>query len=213
MARMISVLLVVFCASSVFAQTAPSEAPDSLWVIGDQVMAALGRGDVGSVAEMLHYPSSYSKEEKATDAAGVKDALEFLLTKLGALQGFERFIGDAVWYEVTLSGGDIGYWESLSPLNTVDLAYRGNFGKFGGGMVSVSFFETSSGMDIRAVIVRVDPSVQGARETVIDMFVELIQRQAKKTGEPVPDNLREIVSASVPDLSAVDQRSQDQPSD
>ncbi|KPJ61577.1 MAG: hypothetical protein AMJ46_00255 [Latescibacteria bacterium DG_63] len=205
MTRVIALVVMAMFALPVAALAGPPAALDTLWTVGDHVVTMLASGDVDSVVTMLHYPPSYSKEELASEVAGIAGAIKFLLAKLGSLDVLEPFSGETLCYDIGLSAGDPGYWESLSPLNTVDLVYKGKFDKFGGGFVSISFFEIDGAMDLRAIVLRLEASVPEARETAIDISLELARRQAESTGETLPENLRELISASVPDLSKTEE--------
>ena len=210
----LSVLLtLVVIVAPALAQDETPVVPDSLWAIGDRMMRMIAAGHVDSVVGALHYPPTYSDKQVASDVAALEDALKFLLAELGTFEGFEHFPGEDLCYEIGLSAGDVAYWESLSPLKTVELNYAVKFSKFGRSMVAVSLFETKSGMDLRAVVFCLDPSVPGARDKVIDIYVEIMRGQAKSAGQPLPKNLRELISASVPKLEPQKEESPDKPTD
>ena len=211
MAKLIILLTALAIAFPAAVQGATPAVQDSLWAIADDVMEMIVAGDVESVVDVLHYPPSYSKEQIASDSAALRDALAFLLGKFGELKDFERFSGEALCYDIALSAGDVAYWESLSPLSTVELMYAGDFGKFGPGIVSISLFETKSGVDLRAVVFRLAASAPKAREKVIDIYVEMARRQAESLGEDLPENLRELISASVPKLGSQEGNSPTKP--
>lgn len=212
MKNLIVLMTVVIVVAPALAQDETPAVPDSLWAIGDHVMRMIAAGHVDSVVGALHYPPSYSDREVASDVAALEDAFTFLLAELGTFEGFEHFPGEALCYDIGLSAGDVAYWESLSPLKTVELKYAVKFSDFGRGIVNISLFETKSGMDLRAVVFCLDPSVPGARDKVIDIYVEMTRRQAKSAGQALPKNLRELISASVPKLEPPKEQPPSKPS-
>ena len=110
-------------------------------------MQALARADAKTAAAQLHYPPSYSESERSEDAAGVAQSLSFLLDRFGRPGRIEPTRDPSIpsFFEVGSGGGDMPYWQSLSPFRTLDFVYDVWFEKFGPGFLVVRVFVPAEG--------------------------------------------------------------------
>lgn len=150
---------------------------------------------------MMHYPPRYSADERKKDAAGLADGLAFISSKVGKLVDYQRRDASGLWYELSAMGGDLDYWASITAPTNSDITYAGRFEQFGPGWLTVRFIQIDSAWHVQAILFRLDPSIAGARDLTLDTLSELIRRGAHRGGEPVPDNLREMLDSQIPNLS------------
>ena len=202
--KTICALIVVFgmlLPVTVAAQYTP-DLPDSLKAEGDSLMVWLNAGTHANVTERLHYPPTWTKKQVAEDQAGLAKGLALITTDLGRLMDYGAFSGVTVNYEVSVAGGDIPYWDSVSPFRTRDRIYQGVFERFGRGFVVIRFAELNSRWDAQSILFWLDPAEDGSRDRAIDLLCKVANEQARQEGQAVPKNLREMVGKSLPDLSA-----------
>ena len=200
-ALVVMCLLGALLPSRVAAQYTP-EIPDSLKAEADSIIVWLNAGKCATVAAKMHYPPMWSKKQRAEDEKGLAEGLRLITGNLGRLVDYGAFTGVTVNYEVSAAGGDIPYWEKVSPFRTRDRLYQGVFERFGKGFVVVRFAELNSTWDVQAVVFWLDPAEDGARDRAIDITCELARENARQHGEKLPPNLRQMISSAIPDLSA-----------
>lgn len=104
------------------------------------VIKGVVAGDSRAVAELMHYPPSYTPEERKSDLTDVENGIRFLLERFGRVSDVKREEGHVSFFEVGGGGGDMGYWKSLSPMETVDVIYSAKFSKLGRGVIKIRIF-------------------------------------------------------------------------
>ena len=167
----------------------------------DSILTWLNAGKFAHVSSVLNYPPSYSSQERADDEASVAGGLKLIYGNLGRFTQSKPFTGVRLSYEVSAAGGTIEYWAGLSPMKTFDHAYNGVFEHFGKGFIVVRFARIQSKWQATTIVFQLDSRVPGSRSRAIDIISELVSQDAKSKGQSLPPNLREQVSASIPDYS------------
>ena len=115
------------------------------------IVRLLSQEDVTNVASQFHYPPSYTHQQKAEDQAHVEMNLRFLLDRFGSVSDVSQLSNPIDFIEVGVSGGILPYWETLSPLQTLDFVYSAVFGHIGAGVIKVSFFQYGAGWELRGI--------------------------------------------------------------
>jgi hypothetical protein len=109
--------------------------------IGRLLPSAFVDADFSAVLERIHCPPTYSDQECVDDRSGVVKGLEFLVETLGAPS---KYSGPSkipyVAYNIGAFGGDLAYWESISPFNTHEVVYEAEFPHYGSALIRVTLF-------------------------------------------------------------------------
>jgi hypothetical protein len=164
----------------------------------DSIVVWLNQQKYNRASSVLNYPPSYSKQQLADDRAAVAGGLRLICNNLGNFAGSKPFTGVWLSYEVSMGGGTIEYWSSLSPMKTMEYTYAGKFEHFGKGLIVVRCAKIQSRWQPTMIVFQLNSSVPGSRSRAIDIMCELYRSQMKSQGQAVPPNLREQVSAQVP---------------
>jgi hypothetical protein len=170
--------------------------------MADSIVVWLNQQKYSRVSSVLNYPPSYTKQQLADDKVSTAGGLKLISTNLGKLVDIKPRTG--VWvslsYELSMMGGTIEYWNSLSPMKTNDYTYPGKFERFGKGCIVVRFVKIQSKWQAATILFELDSKVPGSRSRAIDIMCDLYRQDAQ--GQSLPPDLREQVSASIPDYSA-----------
>jgi hypothetical protein len=95
--------------------------------VADDFATALESGDHKAIAELFHYPPTYSMAQRADDAELVAESWAWLRTQFGAPATTLPHRSSATYYEIVVSGGDVAYWESISPFGGTICLYSTSF--------------------------------------------------------------------------------------
>lgn len=156
-----------------------------------RTMAHLARGEFDAVARLVHVPESYSQERRVEDVEAVAKSLRFLLSRLGAISSVEPLVEQEEFYFVATGGGDVPYWESISPYGRAEFPFAVEFANHGRGMVKPVVFMDGErpGRELVAVELGLPVSSRESKETMVDLSVDMFEFMAV----PTPPNIRELV--------------------
>jgi hypothetical protein len=140
--------LVSTCFGFALACATPSSPIDAARSVADRTVQAIERGDVAAAAAQLHYPPSYTKSQRSDDAAAVAESLTLFLTRFGRPGQIEprRDASAFAFFEVGAGGGDLPYWQAVSPFRTLDFVYEAWFENFGPGFLVVRVLVPGAGL-------------------------------------------------------------------
>ena len=172
--RIAAVALVATILASCRAGEFDPESVPEAQEMANRAVDLLCEGDYEAVAELLHYPPSYTPEQLATDKADVRVGLELLAGEVGLCTAPEPQNQPVEFYQVGVSGGDVPYWQSL-PNGGLDQSYRYKvrYGKLGDGIVQVTLVEESGKWAVRSVDLGLETAREGAREIMLDLGEKL----------------------------------------
>jgi len=134
------------CIAWALACASPPSPLDAARSVADDTARALERGDARAAAARFHYPPSYSDSQREADAAAVAESLALFLARFGHPGQIEPRRQASAFFEVGAGGGDMPYWQSISPLRTLDFAYDVWFANFGPGFLVVRVLVPSEGL-------------------------------------------------------------------
>jgi hypothetical protein len=118
----LSILLIVFV---VFALPSAAQATGTLAL---ELLNRIRAQDFGGAAVLFHYPQSQSQAERNADRAGVIRWLQTLSEQLGPLQSFKPHESSPEGIlSVSIAAGDVAYWASRGPLQTVTYAFSASW--------------------------------------------------------------------------------------
>lgn len=166
--------------------------------VAARAVQLLSRGEVRSVAEMMHYPPTYTPEERKKDIASTGDGLDLMAREFGAISGLKIHTGVALFYELGGSGGDVPYLSSLKPHASAQVLYEAKFSKLGSGYIRVSAIQLTADSPFEVLGVyfglpasnpRSKPAILAiTRKQLAQMHVPLtpeVERQIEKALQPV----------------------------
>jgi hypothetical protein len=148
-----------------------------------------------AVASLMHYPPTYSADERAKDINSVGDGLELTLKELGTPTQFRDLHGLALSYEVSESGGNVPYLRSLSPAYAADFFYEVTYSKQGHGFLTVRVMQLNSKSPAEILSVRLGlPAANPASKTTM---IEITGMQLARIGVPMSQALQQQIEASL----------------
>lgn len=165
----------------------------------DHFVATARAGHATSLAEMFHYPSSYSSDEREEDVEAVAVSLAWLLEEFGSIEEVTRVDSPAVFFGVEVMSADFAYWESVSPIKGVRVLYSATFANRGFGYIQVNTLlrDGSVAPEIRSITFGIptgdDP--QDAREQAIDVMLRLAKHKKMQVPDDFEDVLRQFITA------------------
>src|SRR5262245_33424999 len=138
-----SFLLSVSC-SQPSRTNAPPKAPPDARVLGDRATKLLAQGDARAVVSLMHYPPTFTPEERQRDMAAGEASIQSILQELGEISHARAHEGVAAFYDVGGSGGTVPYLPSLSPEFVKDVVYEATYSKQGPGYVHLRIMRLNS---------------------------------------------------------------------
>jgi hypothetical protein len=109
----LTVVLAMAVATS--AECSKSDAQASARSLADRAAQLLSRGEIRSVAEMMHYPPTYTPEERKKDISSTGEYVDLMAREFGAISGLKEQIGVALFYEIGGTGGNV---PSMNPFRS-----------------------------------------------------------------------------------------------
>jgi hypothetical protein len=174
---------------------AESAAPHEAETLGNRVVELLSKQDSRSVARLMHYPAAYTRKQREEDMAGVESLISFFLRRFGTPTAVKREQGTVAFFEIGGGGGDLPYWQSLSPFETFDLIYSAQFSKLGAGILKVRIFRHPSvgQPEIQSVGFGLPTTRADAKSEMVSAAKEMMRLK----GMPLPPNIDEILEQNL----------------
>jgi hypothetical protein len=164
-------------------------------VLADRAIQLIERGSAEDVAELLHYPPTYTEAERKEDSGAVADSIRFLLGRTGQISNPKPWLKPAEFFEVGAGGGDMPYWQSLSPLRTIDYVYSVQYEKLGSGFLKVRAFKHPS--IPKPAIMSIGIGFPVADPDSKKLVIALIRGLTEHKGHQAPPNLEEILEQTL----------------
>jgi len=175
---LLSLVFAITAGAAIEPQSVPYENP-----LAKRVASLLEVGDTDSVAQLLHYPPSYSEEERTTDISNLQRNFAFLINRFGLPSDLRIQDKPLSFYEVGSAGGTLEYWASISPLDIRAYVYLVNFSKLGPGILKIHLFQPKgkSKTELQGVAFGLLVSAPSAHATMIRIMVDL----SEQMGQPM----------------------------
>ena len=160
-----------------------------------RVIALLGDGKFSDVARLHHFPPQYSAKERKQDLEAVERSLRFIFDRSGSPTEVRKLEVTTQFYFLASGGGDVPYWESISPYGRADYPFEVKFKNFGTGMIKPVVFLGGPNPGTELVGIEIGLPVQepGAKTTIVDLSVDMF----KVMGVPTPPNIRDLVEQGI----------------
>jgi len=146
---------------------------------------------------MMHYPPTYTPEERKKDISSTGDGLVLVARDFGAISSLEVYTGTALFYEIGGTGGDVPYVTSLSPYYSAPFLYKAKFSKRGDGYIRITAIQLTA--DSRFEILGVYFGLPAANPHSRPAILEITRKQLIHMQVPVtPDMERQMRKALRP---------------
>jgi hypothetical protein len=164
-------------------------------VLADRAIKLIEGGSAEDVSELLHYPPTYTEAERKKDSGAVADTIRFLLGRTGRISNPRPWLRPAEFFEVGMGGGDMPYWQSLSPFRTTDYVYSVRYEKLGSGFLKVRAFAHPSIPEPALMSIGIGFPV--ADPDSKKLVIALIRGLEEHKGRQAPPNLEEILDQTL----------------
>lgn len=160
-----------------------------------QIVDSLARSDVRAVASSLHYPPTYTAEERDDDVASVSKLLRFLLDQFGEPGNLRTTAERHVFFRLGTSGGDVPYWESISPYPNRMVVFQVDFAKLGPGFVMVEMISLDGGAPhvVKGVELGLPAEKSGSKEQILQQFEAMLTHM----GVALPPDFQSIAAQQI----------------
>jgi hypothetical protein len=164
--------------------------------IARRVAEGFVAGNFQSALGDLHCPPSYSSSRCAEDRSDVERSLLYLSTELGRPSQFDG-PSDVPYlaYNVSVTGGELPYWQAISPFDTQESLYRVEFPKYGTALVRVTLVRLGDTKvpEIYEAGVALPASNPQAKDRAVDLMIGL----AEEAGITLPDGFEERLNREI----------------
>jgi hypothetical protein len=193
MGKLIGIAAIIIAMSSLSA--AEPVAPHEAETLANRVVELLSKGDPRSVARLMHYPAAYTEKQREKDMTEVETLMSLLLRRFGTPSAAKHEIRPVAFFEMGGGGGDLPYWQSLSPFQTYDVFYSAQFSRLGTGVIKVRVFRhpSVSKPEVQWVGFGLPVTRADAKSQIISMTKEMMRLQ----GMTLPPNIDEILEQNI----------------
>jgi hypothetical protein len=201
MNRLLTTILItttLTVAAATYAGSSEGDGPASARSLAARAVQSLSRGEIRSVAGMMHYPPTYTPEERKKDMSSTGEGLDLIAREFGEISAIQVHTGSALFYELGGSGGDVPYLSSLSPRYAAQYLYKAKFSKRGDGYIRLTVIQltATSPFEILGVYLGLPAAnphskpaiLEITRKQLIHMQVPItpeVDRQIKESLKPV----------------------------
>jgi hypothetical protein len=112
----------------------------------DSILGLLSKGETGTIASLLHYPPSYTEQQRNDDVADVHEQLDFLSQRFGKISHAVLAKEHLETLDIGVSGGTSEYFDSLDSFEYVDFTYATTFAHEGAGAIKIAFLRLKTGL-------------------------------------------------------------------
>ena len=145
----------------------------------------------------MHYPPTYTPEQRKKDRSSVGDGLGLMAMEFCALSAPKPQADSAVLFEVGSTGGDVPYLASLSASYVADFLYEATFSRLGAGYVHIKVIRLTPNSPFE--ILGVSFWLPAADSRSKAALVEITRKQLGRMNVPVtPDLVRRIEESLTP---------------
>ena len=159
------------------------------------MMEILQRGDASAFAAQMHYPPTYTPEERAKDIKGTGDGIDLALRELGSLSDVHPFSGSSITFDFSTTGGTVPYVASLSPSFSADYNYQVRYHVSGAGYIYLTVVRLTAQSPLEVLRVRFQLPVSDPR--TFSELSSLFQKELELNGVKVTPDIKRQIEASI----------------
>ena len=169
-----------------------ADSPADEGALALRIAELISRADLSGAAAALHYPPSWSDEQREQDAAAVERSLQFYTEQFGTVSGVTPQLEPILFYEVGAGGGDMPYWQNISPSVVNDYLFSVKFSKLGEGLLKIRAVRhpTVPMPTIQSIGFGLPAAREGAKAKIIEVTKGLLRLK----GMQLPPNIDQILN-------------------
>ncbi len=135
---------------------------------------------------LFHYPLEYTSERRSEVILSVSKLLKIFTDEFGIPTNYKINETPAPYYNVTVCGGDMQYWEKYPSYMQIPIEVV--FSKENDGYIVILFSNILNKWEIRAVAYGLPAQRPGAKERVVEIMTKmLISLQPKRHNPPTKE--------------------------
>jgi hypothetical protein len=145
-------------------------------------------------AGLFHCPLEYTSVKKSSQILGVSKLLKVLADEFGVPSNYKINEIPTPYYNVTVCGGDMEYWEKYPSYMQIPLEVV--FSKENDGYVVILFSNISNKWEIRAVAYGLPAQRPDAKERIVEVMTKMLITLQPEPQKPPTKEKYPIVLAS-----------------
>ena len=165
-----------------------------LQFLSSEFLNHMSSSEYSDASGLFHYPREYTSKEKSEQILDVSKLLKIFTDEFGIPSNYKINETPAPYYNVTVSGGDMNYWEKHPSYMQIPLEVV--FSRENDGYVIILFSNIQDKWEIRAVAYGLPAQRPGAKERVVEIMTKILITLQPKRHEPPTEEKYPIVLAS-----------------
>ena len=168
------ILVLLFLLILLFTSQSSGQEPsyDQVKVFTDNCMKIIQSSNFDEAARSFHYPPNFSPEELEKDRNAVKLGLMELCKIFGTAQKAEIVQRPVSFYNFTIGGSDIHYWQRKPQF--IQVTYETTFSREGEGFVVFNVVQFSKKFELRSAAFGIPIESPNAKERMEKIFVHMM---------------------------------------
>jgi len=154
----------------------------------------MASSEYSDASGLFHYPREYTSEKRSEHILNVSRLLKVFTDEFGIPSNCKINETPAPYYNVTVSGGDMTYWQKYPSYMQIPLEVV--FSIENDGYVVILFSNILGKWEIRAVAYGLPAQRPGAKERVVEIMTKMLITLQPKRHEPPAEEKYPIVLAS-----------------
>ncbi len=155
----------------------------------------MASSEYSDASGLFHYPVDYTSEKRSEVIHRVSKLLKIFVDEFGIPSNYKINETPAPYYNVTVCGGDMKYWEQYPSYMQIPLEVV--FSRENDGYVIILFSNIQDKWEIRAVAYGLPAQRPGAKERIVEVMTKmLITLQPEEPQKPPTKEKYPIVLAS-----------------
>ncbi len=190
------ILLSVWCtrASGQESVEAQIQIEDQIQTLASEFLKYMSSSEYSDAAELFHCPLEYTSVKRSGQILGVSKLLKVLADEFGIPSDYRINETPTPYYNVTVCGGDMEYWEKYPSYMQIPLEVV--FSKENDGYVVLLFSNISNKLEIRAVAYGLPAQRPDAKERIVEVMTKMLITLQPKPEKPPTKEKYPIVLAS-----------------
>lgn len=163
--------------------------------LSSEFLTHMASSEYSDASGLFHYPVDYTSEKRSEVIHRVSKLLKIFVDEFGIPSNYKINETPAPYYNVTVCGGDMKYWEQYPSYMQIPLEVV--FSRENDGYVIILFSNIQDKWEIRAVAYGLPAQRPGAKERIVEVMTKmLITLQPEEPQKPPTKEKYPIVLAS-----------------
>jgi len=162
--------------------------------LSSEFLKHMSSSKYSDAAGLFHYPQEYTSVKKSGQILGVSKLLKIFTEEFGIPSNYKINESPTPYYNVTVTGGDMQYWQEHPSHLQVPLEVV--FSKENDGQIVLLFSNVLNKWEIRAVAYGLPAQRPGAKERIVEIMTKMLITLQPKPHNPPTEEKHPIVLAS-----------------